>query len=387
MTEEEEEELRKASQRTFFSRFKLPLDNPIVSGIIKFASHPLTGLGLRALALGMAASNPVSLGIVIGAQSICVGIDTAREYRTSRLKEREKLVDHYGEMIKRLDIALAKLEPDPERRKLIKSKFNKTQQNPEHEKTPRKGLDMGTWQYRIARFIEWGTAVIMDTITTHGVGLIKYLPIDVLPEVLTMGSTSEAVGTYGKRKIALQENRDTRKRIIEKAQKFGIPSYNRSTVQLGEHLENIERDVRALESLAKVEVGYDENEFKKYRAEEESKPPSLKPESRLVVGLKSLRGAIFGSAEDYSWITEAAEKVSNWFNGPKKGPDIVELTPIPSKKIEANPELISGKKPSQSKMAKDVEKLINSAEAGSATTRSEVSATSTRPHSNSVHNH
>jgi hypothetical protein len=386
MTEEEEEELRRASQRTFFSRFKLPLDNPIVSGIIKFASHPITGLGVRGLALGMAASNPVSLGIVIGTQSICVGIDTAREYRASRLKEREKLVDHYGEMIQRLDIALAKLEPDPKKRELIKSKFNNPQQNPKHEKAPRKDLDIGTWQYRLARFIEWGTAVIMDTITTHGVGLFRNLPIDILPEVLTMGSTSEAVGTYAKRKIVLQENSDTRKRITEKAQKFGIPSYNRSTVQLGEHLGNIERDVRALESLAKVGAGYDENEFKKYRAEEERKPASLKPESRLVAGLKSLGGAIFGSAEDYSWITEAPEKIRNWFNDPKKAPGTVELTPLKSKKIEANPELISDKKPSKSKMAEKVEQIIKSAEAERFPGRSEVSIPRARSHSNSVHN-
>ena len=213
------------TEKTFFSRFKSPIDNPIISGLIKVASHPITGIVFRGVAIGLAVSNPISLSLVIGSQITCIGIDSSREYRSKRLEERDKLVDHYGIMVKRLDAALEKLEKDPKERELIRSRFNKPQEKQEHEKQPRKGLEKGAWQYRIARFIEWGAAVIMDSISTHGIALAKYLPIDIVPELFTMGRTSEAVGTYSKRKKALEENRVLRESIIEKAKKLNIPSY------------------------------------------------------------------------------------------------------------------------------------------------------------------
>ena len=326
--------IMKASLRKpFFSRFKSFIDNPIVGGLISIASHPLTGLVFRIMALAMAASNPISLAIVIVAQVVCVAIDASREYREARLKERARLVDRYGIMVERLEIALKKLEPDAEKRKLIRKNFDKSQGSQEYEKTPRRGLEKGKWQYRIARFIEWGTAIITDSISTHGLALIRNLPIDLIPEVFTMGRTSEAVGTYVKREKALEENREMREKIIEKAKKFGVPSYNKSTVQLGKHLNDIEKDLYALEKLASNNEEYSHAKFTMYKAEEKAKLSSIKPESRGIAVLKSIGGAVFGSKEDYSWVlnpfgTESKLAINKNFNTEKNS--AVELVDLSS---------------------------------------------------------
>lgn len=403
--------MKNSSEPTFRSRLNKVFDNPFVGVLITVASHPVAGLAFRGLAIGMAVSNPISLGVVLGAQAICIGIDTAREYRSSRLKERKELIDHYGRMVERLDAALLKLEPDAKKRQSIKDRFNKAQEKPEYEKQPRRGLEKGELQYRVARFIEWGAAMIMDSISSHGIALAKYLPVDVVPELFTMGRTSEAVGTYAKRKKVLEENKKLREELIVKAQNLNIPGYNRSTVQLGKHVEDLERNVRALEKLAAAGETYSNAKFAMCRADEESKPLTFEVESRVMCLLKSLRGAVFGSKEDYEYVFDALDKVKSWVFGVKpepathqaiavsKGSSVTAgLATEQSRQIHFDPKAIFDAHGSDAVVAPSnpsrprsnsldegkIKRMVDRAEVSSGVTEESETPTTTRPRSKSI---
>ncbi len=317
----------KEDSESFFARY---IRNPI----IRTVNHPVVVLAIRVYAVVSTLSVPPLAGVLVAAQASCISLDVSRKYRSSRLKERAGLMDKYEDLAKKREAAVkALIAKDPSKKDELEQRFLSKPENQEYEKLPRKDKRISRFKFLAPSAFEAGCGAVSDILSSGGIILAVNLCIGTIPAALGLCAKDKngAIGSYTKRKSEIDKNDEIREQLIQRATALGMPSYQRSTVKLAEHMRELSKDVATLEQLVSEKgVSYSEVLFDQKR--ETVKVEALKPRSRFMTALVCLSQSLLGTQQDYRLgFTSENSRVSTGSDSPrtpKSGSPEVEMTEI-----------------------------------------------------------